>query len=109
MAGDMCARLGGGTWEGRRETPFTTGRDKTSYAIVEKSLEIWQESRVRFASEDTKPHFLPTIPVMNRKGWGGATNQISCRPQSLFSAWFATVLQCVRIYIHAFVNHSSVQ
>lgn len=56
-----------------------------------------------------KPHFLSTIPVMNWKGWGGAEKQISCGNSSLFSAWFATVLQCVRIYIHVFVNHSLAQ
>lgn len=38
------------------------------------------------------------------EGLGGAEKQISCLCWSSLSAWLATVLQCVRIYIHMFVN-----
>lgn len=69
-----------------------------------KPREIWQESRVQIAKRGYKAPFSLHKTCNELEGLGGAEKQISCLCCSPLSARFATVLQCVRIYIHMFVN-----
>lgn len=72
--------------------------------LIGKSLEICWGAGHRLPGEGSEVSVRSTIPEVNWKGWGGAGKQISCHNESPLSARSATVLRCVRIYIHVLLT-----
>lgn len=89
-----------GPWSG---ILHSTGKPNL-LCLIGKSLEICWGAGHRLPREGSEVSVRSTIPEMNWKGWGGAGKQISCHNESPLSACSATVLRCVRIYIHVLLT-----
>lgn len=73
MGNCVCAHLGTQAWEesGVELQAFIARRHEISYIIIEKSLEIWQKSKVQIAKREYKTPFSlhNTCNELEGMGW----------------------------------------